>query len=499
MIKYDVIVLGAGLSGLETAYILSKEGFRVAVLDKNALIGGMIQSFSRKGLLFNTGFNYVASMAKGDLLYRYFSYLDVMDSVHFKQLDKNCFEEVQLGNQCYSLAQGEEKFVENLSKSFPEERENLKKYIREMKIINNRFPLYNLDDYFSLVGQSDYYNQESVGSFLNRITSNKTLQNVLAGNVILYAGQKEILPAYVLSLVNYSFIRSAWRIEGGGSHLASSLAEGIKRNGGDILHRKEVVKLEVDSDNKVSQILCKDGTCYQADKVISSIHPQQTLGYISDSKLKPIYRNRINKLENSVGMFTLYVALKKQKMPFHNRNFYTFKSNDVWCVNYSNWPENYFLYMTEDPKNKGFSESITVMTYMKYDEVKQWENTTVGRRGEDYKKFKQQRAEALFHFVAEKFPDLEESIDSYYSSTPLTYRDYTGSVHGSAYGIIKDCRYPLKTMILPKSRLKNLYFTGQNLNIHGILGTTISSFVVCSAILGERYLMNKVINSPIHK
>ena len=40
MSKYDIIIIGSGLGGLECGAILSKEGYHVCVLEKNGLFGG---------------------------------------------------------------------------------------------------------------------------------------------------------------------------------------------------------------------------------------------------------------------------------------------------------------------------------------------------------------------------------------------------------------------------------------------------------------------------
>ncbi|KAB3731706.1 NAD(P)-binding protein, partial [Phocaeicola vulgatus] len=45
MSKYDIIIIGSGLGGLECGAILSKEGYHVCVLEKNELFGGCFQTY----------------------------------------------------------------------------------------------------------------------------------------------------------------------------------------------------------------------------------------------------------------------------------------------------------------------------------------------------------------------------------------------------------------------------------------------------------------------
>lgn len=73
-------------------------------------------------------------------------------------------------------------------------------------------------------------------------------------------------------------------------------------------------------------------------------------------------------------------------------------------------------------------------------------------------------------------PGLRAMVETRYTSTPLTWRDYTLSPFGSAFGIRKDCRNPLMTMLSPKTPIPNLFLTGQNLALHGIEGVTKTAF-----------------------
>ncbi|NJO92864.1 MAG: hypothetical protein HC831_30765 [Chloroflexia bacterium] len=129
--------------------------------------------------------------------------------------------------------------------------------------------------------------------------------------------------------------------------------------------------------------------------------------------------------------------------------------------------------------------------------MKSWENTLIENRGADYQKMKKQKAEQLLNIVEQKFPDIRECIDEYFSSTPLTYRDYTGTVEGSMYGIKHDYNSPLHSVILPNTKIKNLFLTGQNTNLHGILGVSFSAVLTCGQLLGLNNIIAEIRNETL--
>ena len=47
-------------------------------------------------------------------------------------------------------------------------------------------------------------------------------------------------------------------------------------------------------------------------------------------------------------------------------------------------------------------------------------------------------------------------------------------------------------MILPATKIENLFLAGQNINMHGVHGITVGAVITCSYILGKEYLMNKI-------
>lgn len=489
---YDVAIIGSGLSGLQCAYLLSKEGYRVCVIDKNDRIGGMMQSFVRDGVAFNTGLNYTESLGEGEVLNRYFKLFGLTDKLTLQQLDTHQSDAVRLGEKEYHIPQGEEQYVNALKRYFPSEAAGIDKYMEGIKELCYSFPMYRLNNDTSDVSLQSELMSISASQYIQQCTANKELQGLLAGTNILYAGQEDVTPLYTHALINYSFIKSTWRVKEGGSGIANVLAKGVKSNGGTILRNAELQKIKHDN-GLVSSLQLTNGDSIEAKKFISSMHPKALIPLLDKGGFKKVYRSRILSLEDSIGMFSVYIVLKKNSLKYQNYNHHYFKSNNVWTTNTNDWPQNYLLYTLYNHKTTEYADGITILAYMNYSEVAKWSHTTVEERGDDYRAFKQAKADKLIALAENSIPGLRSKIASYYTSTPLTYRDYTGSHKGSAYGVVKHYQQPEHSIIDAQTRLKNLFFTGQNLNMHGILGVSIASVLTCSHLLGKAYLYKKLI------
>ena len=117
-LRYDAVIIGSGLGGLVSAYILSKNGMKVAVYEKHSVPGGCLQSFTRGGMRFETGMHYIGSMGQGEALYRYFKYLGIADDLQLSQLDKSAYETLSFNGERYCYSTGYDQFIDTLSKHF---------------------------------------------------------------------------------------------------------------------------------------------------------------------------------------------------------------------------------------------------------------------------------------------------------------------------------------------------------------------------------------------
>lgn len=501
--KYDVVIIGSGLGGLQCGYILSKHGLNVCVLEKEAQAGGCMQTFRRGQHTFDTGFHYVGGLDEGQPLWRLFSYFGLMN-LPWHRMDESLFDEIVIGGRSYGFANGYACFAETLAEQFPHQRENLKKYTAFLRSVSE-----HIFDSFEKKAEEDIYGTSlfarSAYDFLTSTIDDPLLRNVLSGASLKMELNPRTLPLYIFAQINSSFIQSAWRLRGGGSQIADSLIKSIEAAGGTVRMKAEVTRI-VEEGGKIVAVEVRNpaearsGTeigerdRVEADYFISNAHPAATLALITESELvRNIYRKRIRNLENTFGMFTANIALKEGLVPYQNRNVYVYKNEDVW--QYADYlPErvNTCALVSFQVPDGGlpYTRNIDILTPMHWPEVEQWEGTTIGRRGDAYRAYKNQKAEACLRLVAEYVPGLRElanpteAIEKVYTSTALSYRDYTGTPHGSAYGIRKNYEQLMTTLLSPRTPEPNLFLTGQNLNLHGVLGVSMTSFFTCAEILG---------------
>lgn len=500
--KYDFVIIGSGLGGLLCSYILADAGFNVIVLEKNTAIGGCLQVFVRDKCILDTGVHYIGSLDEGENLNQFFNYFGLLKNIDLRRMDDDGFDVIRFSDgREYRYGQGYIKFKENLVKDFPAEENAINSFCDKMQEICKYFPLYNLETEIAL----DYFLSNDIRElnafdFIASLTQNKRLQNVLAGSNPLYAGIKEKTPFYVHALILNSYICGSYKVIDGGGQISKYISNAVRKMGAEIYTRKKVVGANYDESGKISEVVLENGEIVAGTNFISNIHPAVTIDIFGENKFLSAYSKRIKSLENTISTFTMNITFHKNTFKYLNHNIYQYFVEDVWAgIDYKQetWPEGFFLCTPASSQSKEFADSISVMTYMNIEETKKWEKTfnTVGNpadRGEEYHAFKRKKEEKILKKLEELFPDIRSKIKNTYSSSPLTYRDYIGNYDGSLYGIIKDSNNPTRSFINTKTKIRNLYLTGQNLVFHGILGVTIGAFVTCFEFVNKKELIEKV-------
>ena len=490
--KYDAVIIGSGLGGLECAHILSKAGMSVLLLERGTQAGGCLQSYRRHGLAFDTGFHYVGGLDEGQSLHSAFRHLGLL-RLPWQRLD-NHFDRVTIGNQTFSFAQGYDVFVETLTAAFPAERDALNRYADMLKQCGEQ----QFDALNPQTGESSVLSrffETSAYQYLTETFHDPLLINVLCGTSLKMELRKESLPLFTFAHGNGSFIESSWRLKGDGSLIVNSLVDGIRMHGGEIICNTEVREL-VEKDGKLVHAVCSNGEIYEGNIFISNIHPAVTCNLVKQSsRMKKVYRSRITHLENTFGMFTVSLRIKPQTLRYFNWNQYIYKEPDVWTFHLKNNPVSGVLVSCRIPEDGSkYVQQVDLLTPMNWSECEQWSHTEVDRRGEDYKAMKKRVADECITLAERFIPGLRDRITGCYTSTPLTYRNYTLTPEGSAYGLRKDFRNPMITLLSPRTPIPNLLLTGQNLMLHGLHGVTMTALFTCAEVLGKEPIWNIVKN-----
>ncbi len=495
--KYDISVIGSGLSGLVAANIMAKNGFKVAVFEKEKRPGGCLQSFLRGGASFETGMHYIGSMDEGQILRIYFDYLGITKDLTLDRLDVNGYDTIDIYGERYKFANGHQNFIETMSRRFPQVRSQIRDYVRCIHDVTESSPYYSFKN-FKDTNILDYnYVKTSVNKYLSNVVGDEKLRNVLTGIIPLYGGVKDKTPFYIHALISDFYINSAFRVVGSSENIATSLINSLRRMGGELFTGMNVTKIICDN-TKARFIEFDDKTCVETDYIISSIHPELTIRMLNTPMIRKVYRERIIGMEQTTSIFSVYIKFKDNTVPYLNTNFFKYRCDDVWgCENYNDgsWPKTY-LYMHQcHETSQKWAKAAILFGYMNYSDVEKWSGTSVGRRGEEYEEFKQRKAECLLNALEKDFPGTLKNIDDYWTSSPLTYEDYTGTIKGSIYGIVRDVTKDIAMTISQRTKVPNLLLCGQSTNSHGILGVTIGSILTCSEILGRNFLINQIENS----
>ncbi len=489
--QYDIIIIGSGLSGLLSGYILAREGKKVCILEKNRVPGGCLQSFTRNGRIFDTGVHYFGAYDEGQPLNRYWKYFGLTGKLDVERMDPNGYDIISIAGKSFPLASGSENFTEQLRSSFPKEKNNLKHYVCSLEKISRTFPLYNLE----LTGDPDkesFRSQNAWEFFQSFASAGSLLPEVLSGNNFLYAGNKRKTPLYVAAIINHSFLSSSWRLMNGSDQIARELINSIRNFGGEVLMEKNVVSIEKETDG--FRLETTTGESFTSGIVISAIHPTNTLKMMQNIPVRKVYSDRISSLPNTPSSFSLFIGMKPHSFPYLRHNVHHFINETSWIDEKADHLESFMLYTLPSADDTKWAKGAVIMTKMDFPAFSRWQNTTSGNRGADYESFKSAKAAELLDLVEAEYPEFRKNIEQMTIATPLTWRDYTGTPEGSMYGVERDCHDPMGTSISPVTKIPGLFFTGQSTNLHGVLGVTIGAVLTCGEIIGLEYLLNKIRN-----
>jgi all-trans-retinol 13,14-reductase len=481
----DVLVIGSGIGGLTAAIILLKLGCRVTVVEKNPLPGGLMRSYRRDGIDCPVGVHYMGALAEGQPLRRMFDYLGVAAQIPLERMgsegviDRYIFEDFT-----FDLPEGIDAFAKNLRRTFPGEGRCIDAVIKNLLDISVR-----MDEFETLLPQSRDFESmmaymEPLGDLMTRLQCSPALRRTL-GIMSSWIGiPPDECPVYYHHMALASYLFSSWRPACSGADMADVFADRVTGLGGAIVAGDPVERILI-RHGAVHGAVLESGRDLQAGRVVGAIHPRMLLGMLPAEAVKPVYRRRLSRLEDTQGIFSAYFAVDADAHPELSYNVYRIFAEEKGAM-----PGGFF-YQRRRTGRPGLN-LVSVMTISHASEWERWEHTRTGRRGEDYREAKERKAEGLIR-EAEKIFGPHRGLRLLDASTHLTLRDWVNTPGGSAYGVLRSTKQLIGAAMLNRTSVEGLYLAGQNVLASGVFGTVLGSFYTVRQMIGQARFRKEVI------
>lgn len=502
--SYDAIVIGSGMGGLCTAAILAKDGKKVLVLERHFMAGGFTHAFKRKKYEWDVGLHYVGDLSKNDLVKGIFDYI-TDEQLTWEPMDE-VYDTAIIEGDRYEFVVGEDNLREKMISYFPQEREAINQYFKLVKKLNNSSPLYFCERLlppawsylFSKLMRRGFlkYSKLTTYEVLRSLTSNEKLISVLCAQCGNYGLTPRRSSFAIHALIVGHYLEGGCVPVGGSANILKTILPGIEKSGGEVLVNAEVERILIENNTAVG-VQMKNGDVLKAPIIISNAGARNTFKkLLQPSELPETITQELDKLKPSVSHLALYIGLdaSDEELQLPTNNFWVYSSYrfDEVYDRYLQRPEGEppLAYISfPSAKDPGWKQkrpgkaTIQVLGLGSYERMKEWEQTDWMKRGSDYEAYKAQVTKALLDKTLEVLPQIKGHIEVCELSTPLSTKHFTNYQHGEIYGLEHTPeRFDIK-WLRPRTPIKNLYLTGQDIVAVGIASAVISGVLTAVSIL----------------
>ena len=434
--KYDVIIIGAGIGGLTAGLRLALNGKKVAIFEKHFIPGGYATNFSRKGkdgniYTFDCSLHSLSGMNKGCTVYNIFNNLQLLDKVKF--LIKENSTSILRDGKFFDIPSDPDKFCLSLCERYPNFKSGIKDLFNFMEVFYDDIKIIS-NDYESAPKYILDLQSISLKEFISKYVNDENFMEDF-GYLWRYCGlppSKVNAFYFMTTFCPYLFGGHAY-VEGGSGHLSKIMAECIENNNGKIYLSSEITKVNTEND-KVISVTTKKGATFEADEFIFACDPNHIFSLI-DNPIINDYLENMKKLEKSISITQLFLGIncstKDLGIKYSNLYCQNFDSETSYIEsqigNLENSNPNIAFYDQMDPNLNKHGASIHI-TFVDF--FKNWPE----RGTEEYKQRKKEVTKILLDKLLSIYPQIESHIQVTELGTPKTMARYTNNSSGSVYG-----------------------------------------------------------------
>ncbi|NCC73708.1 MAG: NAD(P)/FAD-dependent oxidoreductase [Sphingobacteriia bacterium] len=509
--SYDAIVVGGGIAGLTAAAYIARSGRSVKLFEKQPKPGGLVQTFARDGVWFDTG---LRSIENSGIVFPMLKQLGL--DIEFRR----SFISIGIGNKVIKVVDKNSiaDYASFLKSHYPESERDVSIIIKEIKkIMGYMDVLYGIDNpalmdltrnprytfgkllpwlfrfLFTMGKINKLY--EPVEQYLQRLTGNQSLIDIITQHFF-----RNMPTSFALSY--FSLYLDYYYPKGGTATVVNSLAEYIGQKGGTL--KMDVTITTLNPEEKY--IIDSNGNRTEYRTLIwagdlKQLYNSIPIEQLKNEKLATTIKKKQTELAPLKGgdtLFTLYLTVAEERAYFERictgHFFYTPDKRGLSTVSKKAMEDFLHLpdtesdppemkrrikaYLLEHFKMNTFEIAIPVLRdadlapegkvgvevslFMDYELDKKIEDCGWTEEMREY------REVITIDILNDTlFPGIRDKVTDRFSSSPLTLEKLTGNSHGAITGwaftnpILPAVNKMLKVNDSVKTLLPDVFQAGQ--------------------------------------
>jgi phytoene dehydrogenase-like protein len=446
---YDVLIIGAGMSGLAAGIRLAYYDKRVCIIEKHYRVGGLNSFYNRGGRKFDVGLhamtNYVPEGVRLTPLPK------LLRQLRLKREDfalcPQRMSAIKFPDKTLRFNNDLEFFVQEVVDNFPAQADNFQRLLKTI---------------FEYDELNLYAKPISARKVVSSIISDPLLIDMVLCPLMFYgnAQENDIEFGQFVIMFKGIYCEGFARPEAGVRQILDVLVRKYRSCGGELKTRCAVTSIEA-SNGRVESILLDNGEVLTADEILSSA------GYVETMRLLSNYDpTGIEDKSGQLSMVEFITVLNKQPAEmghettiifYNNSNRFDYRKPHELVNVYSGvicCPNN-FQY--ENPLPEGMIRITNLANFDLWDRL--------GKQ--EYKAQKSAWLGTSLNEVVKLIPDFRDSIIFADVFTPKTIYKFTGHINGAVYGTPNKIK-------MGTTHLENLFICGTDQGFLGIVGAMLS-------------------------
>jgi prolycopene isomerase len=490
--SFDAIIIGSGMGGLVAGNALVDQGYRVLILERHSVPGGLTTNFERKGFRFDVSTHLINGCEPGGVIYEQLRKIDAHDRVEFIKLETLMLWRDLVRGVDHRLPVAIGEYVEALARLFPREEEGIRAFYEKYRVLAEFLfadseasgeekaaireeHAESMQEFLSLKGKT-------AADILDPYISDPDLLEMMTILTGFFGLRYDEIDAFTFIMGDLSYRidgQGAYYPKGGSGHFSRVLADLFEERGGTLLLDREVTRL-TSSEGRADGIIARRrngrqlsarGRCVIANSDLTALVRE----LVPDGTLPTEYVKVIEERVPCVSAVVLYAGLD---FDLRERGITDYEIHATWgevssseLINeiaqtgdYSRLPAgSATVYSNVDPSCCPPGKSLISTICFAEPEVFERALAAGRRRGKAYKQLKRRVAAQLLEKMGRALgvPDLEKHVEVLELATPVTLTRYTLNRGGSFVGWKNTPDQGPFHGIPQQSPVENLFLCGQ--------------------------------------